>query len=180
MKPRIIFVPGNQSTHWSFAWAPWFKGELVKHGYPTFFETFPDSIIARSRYWLPFLEEHVQAGPDDVLVGWSSGATAAMRYAENHKILGSVLIAPCITDLDDELEKQSGYFDTPWEWEKIRANQKHVALVYGDEDPFTPREHFETIQKELSPEVIEIASEKHFIEREDFPQLLEHILRTYP
>lgn len=55
----------------------------------------PDSVIARSNYWLPFLEEHVKAGENDVLIDWSSGAVAAMRYAETHTIKGSILISPC-------------------------------------------------------------------------------------
>lgn len=59
MRPRFIFVYGNQSTHWSFAWAPWLKAELEALGFETFFETMPDSVIARSEYWLPFLKEHV-------------------------------------------------------------------------------------------------------------------------
>ncbi len=113
MKPRVIFIHGNQSTHWAFAWAPWLKRELEARGYETFFETFPDSVIARAKYWLPFLEEHVRAGENDVLVGWSSGAVAAMRYAETHRVLGSVLVAPSHTDLGDALEKESGYFDAP-------------------------------------------------------------------
>ena len=122
MKPRIVYVHGNQATHWSFAWAPWLKSELEKKGYPTFFETMPDSIIARSEYWLPFLEEYVKVGENDILVGWSSGAVAAMRYAEQHKIKGSVLIGACYTDLGDELEKQSGYW-------KCYAKSNSVLMV---------------------------------------------------
>ncbi|HSW80968.1 MAG TPA: alpha/beta fold hydrolase, partial [Candidatus Saccharimonas sp.] len=97
MKPRIIFVHGNQAMSWAFGWTPWFKAELDKLGFETFFETMPDSIIARAEYWLPFLADYVEVGENDVIVGWSSGALAAMRYAETHKIKGSVLISPAHT-----------------------------------------------------------------------------------
>ena len=127
--PRFIFIHGNSTEHWSFAWAPWLKNELEKRGFETFFETMPDSIIARAKYWLPFLENHVKAGENDVLIGWSSGAVAAMRYAETHKIAGSILISPCYTNLDNDLEKQSGYYDSPWQWDQIRANQQTIALL---------------------------------------------------
>lgn len=180
MKPRIIYIHGNQSEHWSFAWAPWLKGELESRGYETFFETFPDSIIARAKYWLPFLEEHVHAGENDVIVGWSSGAVAAMRYAETHKINGSILIGPCVSDLGDELEKQSGYFDSPWNWERIRTNQKNIALVYSNNDPYIPQEQFKIIQKELNPEILEITGAGHFTDRNSFPEVLDIIIRTYP
>lgn len=79
MKPRIIFIHGNDTEHWSFGWAAWFKAELKKLNFETFFETMPDSIIARAEYWLPFLKDHVKAGANDVLVGWSSGAVAAIK-----------------------------------------------------------------------------------------------------
>ncbi len=78
MKLRVIFIHGNQSTHWSFSFTPWLKRELEKLGFETFFETFSDSIIARSEYWLPFLKDHVKADENDIIVGWSSGAVAAM------------------------------------------------------------------------------------------------------
>lgn len=178
-KPRIIFIHGNGTEHWSFGWAAWLKAELDKLGYETFFETMPDSIIARAEYWLPFLKDHVKAGEHDVLVGWSSGAVAAMRYAESTKIKGSVLVSPCYTDLGDELEKQSGYYDAPWQWQKIKANQDKIALFWGDDDPYIPQSEFEFIATELNAANHKIAGGGHFIERTEFPELLEYIQQTY-
>lgn len=179
MKPRIIFLHGNQSLHWSFAWSPWLKAELEKRGYSTFFETFPDSIIARKTYWLAFLKEHINAGPEDVLVGWSSGAVAAMRYAEMQQIRGSILVSPCYTDLHDALEQQSGYYDTPWNWEKIRANQTHITLIHSDNDPFIPSSEFETIATNLHTRTYRIPNGGHFIDRLTFPEILTEIETYY-
>ena len=139
----------------------------------------PDSIIARAEYWLPFLEEHVRAGKNDVLIGWSSGAVAALRYAENHTVHSSILVSPSYTDLGDDLEKQSGYFDKPWHWDKIKANQEKICLFYGDDDPYIPQEEFAYIAEQLTPEVIKVAGGKHFIERDTFPELLDYIQKTY-
>lgn len=179
MRPRIVFIHGNQATHWSFAWAAWLKLELERLGFATFFETMPDSIIARSEYWLPFLKEHVKAGETDVIVGWSSGAVAAMRYAEENKILGSVLVSPCYTDLGDELEKQSGYYNQPWQWEKIKSNQTKIALIWGNDDPYIPQDEFTFIAEQLDPTQIKIAGGKHFIEQTQFPELLQYLKQTY-
>jgi len=176
---RIIFIHGNQANHWSFGWASWLKNELEKLNFEIFFETFPDSMIARSEYWLPFLKKHVKAGPSDVLVGWSTGAVAAMRYAEDNKIKGSILVSPSYTDLDDELEKQSGYFDTPWNWEEIKKNQEKIALFYGDDDPYIPQDQFEFITSKLNPEVFKIHKGKHFLEYKTLPQLLDYIKKNY-
>ena len=179
MKPRFIFVHGNQTPHWSFAWAPWLKTELDALGFETFFETMPDSIIARAEYWLPFLKDYVQVGENDVLIGWSSGAVAAMRYAEEQRIKGSILVSPCYTDLGDDLEKQSGYYDAPWQWNKIKLNQQNIALFYGDDDPFIPQSEFEFIERQLDPATLKIAGGKHFIERQEFPELLAYITKNH-
>lgn len=179
MKPRFVYIHGNQSTHWSFAWAAWLKDELEKLGYETFFETMPDSVIARSEYWLPFLKDHVKVGENDVIIGWSSGAVAAMRYAEENILLGSILVSPCYTDLGDDMEKQSGYYDRPWNWGKIKANQQKTALLWGDDDPYIPQPEFEFIAKQLEPEQIKIASGKHFIEQEQFPEVMQYIEQNY-
>lgn len=178
-KRRIIFIHGNDTQHWSFGWPPWLKAELEKLGFETFFETMPDSIIARAQYWLPFLHDHVKAGENDVIVGWSSGAVAAMRYAEENKILGSILVSPCYTDTGDELEKQSGYYDNPWQWEKIKANQKNIALVWGDHDPYIAQEEFEFIAQQLNPVRIKIHDDKHFGERREFPEIMQYIKDIY-
>lgn len=178
-KPRIIFIHGNDSMHWSFGWAPWLKTELEKLGYETFFETMPDSIIARAKYWLPFLKNHVKAGKNDVLVGWSSGAVAALRYAEDNKIKGSVIISPCYTDLGDDLEKQSGYYDKPWQWDKIQSNQEKIALMWGDDDPYIPQEEFVHIAKHLQATEFKVAGARHFERYKEFPQLLEYIKQNY-
>lgn len=176
---RIIFIHGNDTMHWSGKWCGWLKQALDKLGVESFFETFPDSIMARSEYWLPFLRDHVKAGEGDVLVGWSSGAVAAMRYSETNKILGSILISPSYTDLGDELEKASGYFSKPWSWEAIRNNQKKITLVYGDDDPYIPRDQFEFIATQLLPEIIVVYGAGHFLNQTAFPELLENIKAKY-
>ena len=78
---------------------------------------------ARARFWLPFLEE-LGADEHTILIGHSSGAVAAMRYAETHRLLGSILVGVCHTDLGDSGEAASGYYSAPWQWERIRDNQQ--------------------------------------------------------
>jgi len=179
MKSRIVYIHGNQTEHWSAAWAGWLKQELEAAGYPTFFETMPDSILARAEYWLPFLEDQAKVGEQDILVGWSSGAVAAMRYAQLHAIKGSVLVSPSYTDLGDEEEKLSGYFEDPWRWADIKAHQEKIALFYSNDDPYIPQEEFAFIADQLKPELHKIANAGHFIDKQTFPELLAYITTTY-
>lgn len=177
---RIVYLHGNGTLHWSFGWAPDLQANLIGLGYDTFFETLPDSVLAREEYWLAFLEQHVQAGRNDILVGWSSGAVAAMRYAESHQIAGSVLVSPSCTDLGLESERISGYFDRPWDWEAISRNQAAVHLVTSRDDPYIPQEEFETIARALRPQHLHLGSGGHFTDRSKFAEVLDCVRAIAP
>lgn len=173
---KIIFIHGNGSMRWSFGWAPWLKEEIDQLGFNTIFETFPDSIFARKKYWIPFLKDHVKADENTVLVGWSSGAVASMRFAEENKILGSILVAPCYTDLGSEDEKISGWYDDPWKWDCIKNNQKFISLIYSKNDELIPIEEFEHIKENLQPDQIyEFEDKGHFIREEKMLEIIDSI-----
>lgn len=121
---KIIFVPGNGGCSTQDNWFPSVKTELEKHNLDVIAALFPDPILARGKYWLPFLRDELKVGKDTVLIGHSSGAIAAMRFAEKYELLGSVLVGAYHTHLDIEAEKQSGYFDHPWNFEKIKKQPK--------------------------------------------------------
>lgn len=173
---KVILIHGNQTLRWSYAWMPWVKAELEKLGLQVIGETFPDSIIAREKYWIEFLEEEVHADENTILVGHSSGALCAMRFAETHKILGSVLIGAMHTDLGDDLEKQSGYFNRPWGWGKIRANQKWIVQFASIDDPYIPIQEMRYVNKMLNTEYHEFSNRGHFFDhQETFPELIRAI-----
>ena len=175
---KVVFIHGNGSMRWSFGWALWLKNELDKLGVKNIFETFPDSILARKEYWLPFLKDYLNVDRNTLLVGWSSGAVAAMRYAEKNKIFGSVLVAPCYTDLGLESEKVSGWFNDVWNWNKIKGNQGEISLIYSKNDEFIPLEEFLHIQNNLRPELIyEFEDKGHFINENKFEEVLDCIKR---
>ena len=176
---RVIYLHGMGATSWKFAFAESLKADLESLGFETVFETLPDSIMAREQYWMRYLNEIAKVTEDDVLIGWSSGAVAAMRYAESNKIRGSILISPSYTDLGDEAERASGYFNRPWDWAKIQENQNQIALVYGDDDPCIPQEEFEHISGRLRPEVHKIPQGKHFIQYSDFKLISELVQKFF-
>jgi len=175
---KIIFIHGNGSMRWSFSWASWLKREVDKLGIEGVFETFPDSILARKEYWIPFLKEYLNANEETLLVGWSTGAVAAMRFAEKNKILGSILVAPCYTDLGLENEKISGWYEEPWKWDQIRMNQKFIGLIYSKNDELIPLEEFVHIKENLNPnQVKEFEDKNHFIKENKIPEIIDFINR---
>lgn len=146
---RAILIHGNGNSKPTDNWFPYLKKELEKLHIKVDALQFPDTELARSSYWLPFLENELKADDDTIIVGHSSGAIAAMRFAETHRILGSALIGTCYTDLGIEAEKLSGYFDSPWNWENIKKNQNWIIQFAGINDPWIPIQEAHVVRDRL-------------------------------
>lgn len=174
---KAIFLPGNGGSSPQDNWFPYLNNELQKLGLAVISTEFPDNDIARSKYWLPFIKK-LGADEESILIGHSTGAIAAMRFAEDNKILGSVLVGGYYTDLNDEKEKESGYFDTPWNWESIRQNQKWIIQFNSTDDPFIPIAEARFLHESLNTEYYECTDQGHFggdYEKKTFPELLEAV-----
>jgi len=132
--------------------------------------------MARSKYWLPFLKDYLKVDENTLIIGHSSGATAAMRYAQNNKIWGSILVSPCYTDMELEEEKITGWYDEPWNWNLIKNNQNKIGLVYSKDDYIIPCREFDFVKNKLKPnEILEFENKGHFLRQDTFPELLELI-----
>ena len=178
MKIKVIIIPGNGGGTPQDNWFPYVKNKLEKLGLIVIAKEFPDPILAREIYWLPFLKE-LGADENTILIGHSSGAVAAMRFAEKNKILGSILVGVNHTDLGLEEEKKSGYYNRPWEWEKIKNNQKWTIQFASTDDPFIPIEEARHINKHLNTEYYEYTNEGHFGHgnkpKREFPEIVKII-----
>jgi len=178
---KIILIPGNSGLTTLDNWFPSVKMALEAEGLEVIATQFPDPDLARESFWLPFLIDELKADENTILVGHSSGAIAAMRLAEKQKILGSVLVGTYHTDLGIEKEKQSGYFDRPWDWENIKRNQKWTIVFASQDDPWIPVEQPRYIQRQLNGEYHEYKDQGHFggdYYKETFPELTAAIVRN--
>lgn len=176
-KIKAILIHGNGSGSAKDNWFPYVKQHLEKLGVKVIAEDFPDPVLARAKYWLPFIKK-LGADENTILTGHSSGAVAAMRFAEKNKILGSVLVSACYTDLGDEMERKSGYYNHPWDWEKIKNNQKWIIQFASKDDPWIPIEEARFINQELNTDYYEYEHEGHFGADKyypEFPKLVEVI-----
>lgn len=176
---KAIFIPGNGGGTPHDNWFPYLKEELEKLGIHVIAEQFPDSNLARAAYWLPFLKE-LNADENTILIGHSSGAVASMRYAERNRLLGSVLVGTCHTDLGMETEKISGYYDAPWDWDAIKKNQKWIIQFASSDDPWIPIEEARFVHQRLNTDYYEYKDQGHFggdYYRPTFPEALAAIKR---
>lgn len=173
---RVVLLHGNGDTRGTDQWFPYIKSALEKLGVTCIAPDLPDNILARKKYWFPFFSDTLKLGPDDIVVGHSSGALAILKYAEDHKIGASVLVGTYHTDLGYEDERTSGYFDSPWDWEKIKANQKWTAIFASTDDPYIPIAQPQFIRDKLGSEYFEFTDQGHFGTETDpkleFPELL--------
>lgn len=173
---KVIFIPGNDGGTTQHNWFPYLKEELEKLGLEVIAAIFPDPIVASEKKWLPFVKE-LGADEKTILIGHSSGAVAAMRFAETSKILGSVLVGACYTDLNDELEKQSGYYNRSWDWETIKANQKWIIQYASVDDPYIPVEEARHIHTQLGTAYYEYKDQGHFGDperpKQSFPEIVQ-------
>lgn len=179
-KVKVIFIPGNGGGTPNDNWFPYLEDGLEKAGARVLNVQFPDAVLARAEFWLPFLEK-LGADENTVLVGHSSGAIAAMRFAEDHEILGSVLVGGYVTDLGDAGEKASGYFEKPWDWGAIRKNQRWTIQYSSTDDPFIPIAEARELHERLGAEYHEYTDQGHFggggTHKYKFPELLEALKR---
>jgi pimeloyl-ACP methyl ester carboxylesterase len=174
--PKAILIHGNGGCTAGDIWLPWVERELAGAGLDVINQTFPDNVKARARYWMPFLE---QLGADEqtILIGHSSGAVAAMRYAETHRLLGSVLVGVCYTDLGDAGEAASGYYDRPWQWDRIRNNQRWIGIYQSSDDPLIPVAEARFVAAQLKCRYFEYSDRGHFIDSHEFPELVAFVQR---
>ena len=181
MNKKIVFVPGNGNSTTKDNWFPKVKSELEFKGMKVVAADFPDPDLARRSIWIPYLINELKVDQNTFLIGHSFGAVAALKLAEEFKILGSVLIGAYYTDLNIVKEKKSEYFDSQWLWKKIKDNQKFIILFGSQNDPWIPVNHPRYIHKKLECEYHEYKDQGHFggdYFKLDFPEITQAILRN--
>jgi predicted alpha/beta hydrolase family esterase len=173
---KAILIHGNGGCEASDIWLPWVERELAAIGLDVINQTFPDNMKPRASVWLPHLES-LGADEQTILIGHSSGAVAAMRYAETHRLAGSALVGVCHTDLGDAFERASGYYAEPWQWQRIRDNQEWIAIFSSSDDPHIPIAEPRFVAAQLRCSHFEFDDRGHFIDQRQFPELVNFVRR---
>ncbi|KAL4612840.1 putative hydrolase RBBP9 [Arapaima gigas] len=174
MKPvRVVIVPGNGAGDVEHCnWYGWAKKQIDKiAGVTCLLRNMPDPVTARESIWLPFMERELHCDDRTVVIGHSSGAVAAMRYAETHRLYAVVLVGAYTSDLGDDNERESGYFSRPWEWEKIQGNCQHIVQFGSTDDPFLPWNEQQLVADSLQARLHKFTDRGHF-QNTQFPELI--------
>ena len=177
---RVAIIPGNGDGDVEYSnWYGWLRDELQKMDgvKEATLRNMPDPMAAREKFWLPFMHDKLKCDENTIIVGHSSGAVAAMRYAEKHKVKGLVLVSVYVSAHGNPLEEKSGYFSRPWEWDKIVKNAGFIVQFGSTDDPFLPWQEQQAIADGLRvqpPQLKKFTDHGHF-QMFKFPDLVEAI-----
>ena len=179
--PKIVIIPGNGGSHIKTDnWYAWVRDELKGRGYEVIAEDMPDPVAAHANVWLPHIENVQKADESTIIIGHSSGAVATLRYLENHKLLGAIIIGTNYTDMGEAAEKESGYYDAPWQWDKIKSHADWITQFISTDDPYIPKDETKFIHQKLNTEYHELTGRGHFMIDQNpinntFPEIIEII-----
>lgn len=94
--------------------------------------------------------------------------------------MGAVIVGACYTDLGDEKEKKSGYYNKQWEWDKIKQNSSWIIQFASVDDPYIPVQEARHIRDRLKTEYFEFADQGHFgsdVGKTEFSEIVDAIRR---
>ena len=171
---KIIFIHGNGSCTADMHWYPSAEEKFKQAGLETVRQTLPDNEIAHGDVWVPHIRKQLGADENSILIGHSSGAIAALRYAEQYPIRGSIIVSGYHTDLGMEDERAGGWFDRPWNWQNIKQNQQWILQFASEDDPWIPIHEPRFIHQQINSDYHELPNRGHFIgpsETTRFPEL---------
>lgn len=185
-RQRVVIVPGNGCAPIEDAnWYVHLRDSLNalptsatdrSPAYHAIARTMPDPDEAYEHTWLPFIRDELGVDEHTIVVGHSSGAEAAMRLCENTHIAGLLLVSACHSDMGMESEAISGYYNRPWQWQRIKEHAGWIVQLHSTNDRLVPVAEAREVAQQLGSEYIENGSRGHFLKR-TMPEVVE-ILET--
>lgn len=178
---KAVIIPGNDNSLITSNWYQYTKSELEKLGLEVTAKNMPDPKLARKTIWIPFIKEKIFNDENAILIGHSSGAATILRFLEENKCKLAIIVGAYHSDLGDELEKKSGYFDEPWKWNQIKNNAEKIVIFASQDDPYIPISEPRFIREKVDAEYHEYKDEGHFgsdVNKTEFPELVEVVKKA--
>lgn len=84
-------------------------------------------------------------------------------------------MSACYTDLGDEGERESGWYDGEWKWEAIRGNAEWIVQLHSSDDRLVPVAEGRQVAQWLHSEFIEQRGKGHYL-RSQYPTVIVETL----
>ena len=187
MQKRAVIIPGNGCDEGpggldDCMWYPWMADSLRALGYDIILSGFPEPVRATESVWKAYVQKLLSQcgdgsplGKDTLVIGHSSGAACALRLMEEHPIGACLLVSAYDSDMGDRLERESGYFNRPFDFEVMRRNTTPITTSSGEEtavpkilqfhskdDHLVPVEVARGLNDKLQCPYVEMANDGHF------------------
>ncbi len=171
-------------------WFPWLVNHFKQSGVDAVAPTLPDAKLPTYEVRKKIIDEKYSkfTRPSSIIIGHSSGVGTALHIAQEHKIDQLILVAPVLY-VDEAYkivlakafdEKTAEALDTLYnnhsiDWEKIKKNTRKITVVFGENDPYLPKEMKPFAEKIFGKENIHTLQGKaHFSSgTKDIPEQFE-------
>lgn len=164
---KVFLVHGFEGEP-NGGWRPWLMRELDAQDIYACALPMPTPYTPIVSEWVKELERVIDSPKETVLVGHSLGAAAILRYLEVTKdqILGAVLVSGPIEMVEHNskgksLEKMRNFFDTPFDFEKIKRQCGSFVIIHGDNDTVVPFSHAERLSEALEGKLVTVPNGLH-------------------
>src|SRR3989338_6754660 len=177
MKRAIIIhgweeKPGGQ-------WLPWVGKQLQEKGWSVEIPEMPNTKTPKLDEWMDKL---VSFTPDEntILVGHSLANALILKYLEKPEaeIKGAAMVAAWDWLMEDVKEFHQTFFETGFDYEKLKQKDIPLIIVNSTTDPWIDLERSKKMADKLNTKFILIENAGHFMEKDgykEFPQLVKII-----
>jgi predicted alpha/beta hydrolase family esterase len=177
MKTVLIIhgIGGHAGIHWQ----RWLHDQLEEQGYKVLMPSLPEADHPDRQIWLAEINktlDEVNLG-QLTIVGHSLGATVALDFIEQvgSQVNRLLSVSGFAEDYGAEL---NSYFlkEKTIDFEKVDANLRWAAVVYGDNDPYVTQDALKYVADSLGVQPVIIPNGGHLnteVGFTEFPQLIE-------
>lgn len=170
----------------------WLDKELTAKGFEVFRLSMPTPETPVIETWVKKLQESINLYSETILVGYSVGCQAVMRYLETLpeeiRIHGMVLLAPWMkldqTTIEEEGEEvfeiARPWMETPIDFYKVKTIAGKTVAIFSDNDDFVELSQKDFFEEKLNAQIIVEHEKGHFSPAEnisELPSALESILK---
>lgn len=145
MSKRAVILHGTDGSPTELPWQGWLKNQLEYAGYDVFFPQLPNSHTSNLNIYDAFLKESDWYFTDNLIIGHSSGATAALHLLAQDwfpRVHATVLVGTFLNErlLDAASWYEPGQFNDLFvesiKPKDIINKSKTFYFVHGDDDPY--------------------------------------------
>ncbi len=178
-----IFIIHGSEDDATCHWFPWLKTELESLGHTVIAPSFPcedEHVLSR---WFDTLHPYMNLIDEStIFIGHSRGCAFIWRILE--KLNKPTHAAFFVGGFSRYLwyPKPSGkldsFYETPFDWKKIKSMVKYVKVYQSTNDHYVPMEMGQEVAVALGVHMTVVENAGHFSERTGFvkfPQLLEDV-----